>query len=76
MSTDVPYLPGSEQHKFVENDLAQATKNKNIKWIIIFHQKPQYSSDFDNNYSCDSINNLLEEYHRVFDRYGVDLVFS
>ena len=76
MSTEVPYFPGSEQHKFVEHDLAQTAKNKNIKWIIIFHHKPQYSSDCDNNDSCDSINKLREEYHRVFDRYGVDLVFS
>ena len=76
MSTEVSYLPGSEQYKFVENDLEQAAKNDNIKWIIVYHHKPQNSSDWDNNDSCDPINKLREAYHRLFDRYGVDLVFS
>ena len=44
MSTKVSYLPGSEQYKFVANDLEQAAKNNNIKWIIVYHHKPQYSS--------------------------------
>ncbi|MGI9012189.1 MAG: metallophosphoesterase [Nitrososphaeraceae archaeon] len=76
MSTEVSYLPGSEQYKFVAKDLEQAAKNENIKWIIVFHHKPQYSSDCDNNDSCDPINKLREAYHRLFDRYGVDVVFS
>ena len=58
MSTKVSYLPGSEQYKFVANDLEQAAKNNNIKWIIVYHHKPQYSSDCDNNDSCDPINKL------------------
>lgn len=76
MSTEVSYLPGSEQYKFMANDLEQAAKNDNIKWIVVFHHKPQYSSDCDNNDSCDPINKLREAYHRLFDRHGVDLVFS
>ncbi|MGZ5491683.1 MAG: metallophosphoesterase, partial [Nitrososphaeraceae archaeon] len=77
MSTEVSYLPGSEQYKFVANDLEQAAKNNNIKWIIVYHHKPQYSSDCDNNDSCDPINKLREAYHRLFDIYGgVELVLS
>ena len=58
MSTKVSYLSGSEQYKFVANDLEQAAKNNNIKWIIVYHHKPHYSSDCDNNDSCDPINKL------------------
>ena len=31
MSTEAPYLPGSEQHKFVEHDLAQTSKKQEYK---------------------------------------------
>ena len=36
MSTEISYLPGSEQHKFVEKDLSQTTKKENIQWIKSF----------------------------------------
>ena len=77
MSTKVSYLPGSEQYKFVAKDLEQAAKNNNIKWIIVYYHKPQYSSDCEYNNSCDPINKLREAYHRLFNRYGgVELVLS
>ena len=72
MSTEVSYLPGSEQYRFVANDLEQAAKNDNIKWIVVFLHKPQYSPDCDYNDSCDPINKLWEAYHRLFDIHGVD----
>ncbi len=37
MSTEISYLPGSEQHKFVEKDLSQTTKKENIQWIKSFN---------------------------------------
>ena len=60
MSTEVSYLSGSEQYKFVANDLEQDAKNDNIKWIVVFDHKPQCPPYCDNNDSCDPINKLRE----------------
>jgi predicted phosphodiesterase len=76
ISTEFLYLQGSEQYKFVNKDLSEASKNPNIKWIIVFYHKPQYSSPCGNHDSCDAIKKLRDTYHPLFDKYNVDLVFG
>ena len=41
-----------------------------------YSHKPQYSSACGNHDSCDAIKKLRDAYHRLFNKYGVDLVFS
>ncbi len=86
MDSESSYLPGSkpdfsllnetEQYKFVENDLSQASKNPNIEWIIVMIHRQLYSSFCGLHDSCDPIKKLRDAYHPIFERYGVDLIFS
>ena len=86
MDSESSYLPGSkpdfallnetEQYKFVEDDLSQASKNPNIEWIIVMIHRQLYSSFCGLHDSCDPIKKLRDAYHPIFERYGVDLIFS
>ena len=86
MDSESSYLPGAEpdffllneteQYRFVENDLSQASKNPNIKWIIVISHRQFYSSVYGEHDSCDPIKKLRDAYHPIFERYGVDLLFS
>jgi predicted phosphodiesterase len=86
MDSESSYLPGTdadfsllnetEQYRFVENDLSQASKNPNIKWIIVMSHRQFYSSVCGEHDSCDPIKKLRDAYHPLFQRYGVDLLFS
>ena len=55
ISTEFLYLQGPEQYNFVNKDLSETTKNPNIKWIIVYTHKPQYSSSCGNHDSCVTI---------------------
>ena len=86
MDSESSYLPGadptfagiedSEQYKFVENDLSQASKNPYVKWIIVMSHRQFYSSHCGPHDSCDPIKKWRDVYHPLFERYGVDLLFS
>ena len=86
MDSELSYLPGSkpdfsllnetEQYQFVQDDLFQASKNPNIKWIIVMIHRQFYSSFCGLHDSCDPIKKLRDTYHPIFERYGVDLIFS
>ena len=86
MDSESSYLPGAdpdfsllnetEQYRFVQNDLSQASKNPNIKWIIVMSHRQFYSSVCGEHDSCDPIKKLRDAYHPIFERYGVDLLFS
>jgi predicted MPP superfamily phosphohydrolase len=76
ISTEFLYFQGSEQYKFVNKDLSEASKNPNIKWIIVFLHKPQYSSGCGYHDSCEPFNKLRDAYHPLFEKYNVDLVFG
>ena len=47
MSTEHPFNNGSEQYKFIKNDLKNVSKNSNIDWIIVHQHKPYYSTALD-----------------------------
>jgi hypothetical protein len=70
-----PYLdfrPGSEQYQFMENDLKTASTNPKIDWTFVVEHIPMYTSQ-----SKHSANSTIRDiYHPLFDKFGVDLVFS
>jgi len=86
MDSESSYPPGSdptfagientEQYQFVENDLSKASNNPNIKWIIIMSHRQFYSSHCGPHDSCDPIKKWRDIYHPLFERYGVDILFS
>jgi hypothetical protein len=62
----------SSQYYFVIEDLARASLNSNIDWIIVYMHKPLYTSP-----SIHSAESTMRDiYHPLFDRYGVDIVLN
>jgi predicted MPP superfamily phosphohydrolase len=72
MSTEVPFHIGSEQYNFIKSDLAAASTNSSINWIIVYFHNPMYSSP--NRILPDKISRDI--YHPLFDEYGVDLILQ
>ncbi|HEY7108169.1 MAG TPA: metallophosphoesterase [Nitrososphaeraceae archaeon] len=68
----VPYTNGSEQHKFVIDDLKKASENDQINWIIVDTFRPLYSS----NTTHPGVDKLQDIYHPIFEKYGVDIVLQ
>jgi Calcineurin-like phosphoesterase len=68
----IPYRNGSEQYNFIQEDLRNAHDNKSIDWIIVYTFRPLYSSVTEH-YGDDVLPNT---YHRLFDKYGVDVVLQ
>jgi predicted phosphodiesterase len=60
----------SSQYDFVKSDLAKASSNSNIDWIIVYMHKPLYTSP--GAHPAASI--MRDMYNPLFDQYGVDLV--
>ena len=70
-----PYLdygPGSDQYQFIANDLKNAFKNPKIDWTFVVEHIPIYTSPSE--HPSDSF--IGDLFHPLFDKYGVDLVFS
>jgi predicted phosphodiesterase len=86
MDSESSYLPGSdptfvdledtEQYQFVENDLAKASNNPYVKWIIVMSHRQFYSSHCGPHDSCEPIKKWRDAYHPLFEKYGVDILFS
>ena len=72
VSTELPYTPGTAQYNFVNNDLALASSNPNIKWKIVMFHKPAYTSPGGH----DAIAELRDALHPLFDKYDVDFVLQ
>jgi len=70
MNTQESESESSEQYNFVKDDLATAAANHDITWIVVFMHKPMYTSRSEH----DPEVGLQENFHSLFDRYGVDLV--
>jgi predicted phosphodiesterase len=60
----------SPQYNFVKSDLAKASSNSNIDWIIVYMHKPLYTSP--SRHTGEST--MRDKYHPLFDQYGVDFV--
>jgi hypothetical protein len=70
--TVIPYVNGSEQYQFINDDLSKAANNPNIDWIIVYGYRPFYTSP-----TIHPANeNLRETYPPLFEKYGVDLVIT
>lgn len=70
LSTELRSDEYEDQFQFASEDLANARLDKKIDWIIVFQHKPLYSG------SGLEIPELREEYHRLFEKYHVDLVLA
>jgi calcineurin-like phosphoesterase family protein len=68
----VPFGEGSPQYNFTVNDLAKASNNKEIKWIIVYGYRPFYSSPTVHPAS----GSIRDVYQPLFQKYGVDLVIT
>ena len=75
MATEIPYKSGSDQYKFVVNDLSKASTDKNVDWIVVFMHRIMYTSPTSCS-SCGALSDLRETYHPLFDKYGVDFVLQ
>jgi predicted phosphodiesterase len=60
----------SSQYDFVKSDLAGASSNSSIDWIIVYMHKPLYTSH--SQHGADGT--MRKRYHPLFDQYGVDIV--
>ncbi|HJU78528.1 MAG TPA: metallophosphoesterase [Nitrososphaeraceae archaeon] len=68
----IPYVNGSEQYQFIQDDLIKASNNPNIDWIIVYGYRPFYTSP-----SIHPANEILREtYPPLFEKYGVDMVIT
>jgi hypothetical protein len=68
----IDYEPGSAQYQFIENDLKTASTNPNIDWRFVVETVPIYTSPSKH----PAHSEIRDIYHPLFDKYGVDLVFS
>ena len=72
LSTEHPFEQGSKQYEFIRNDLEKTSTDPYIDWIIIHQHKPLYSTKQD----MDIAGELRQTYHKLFQKYDVDLVLS
>jgi hypothetical protein len=75
MSDYVSWEIGSEQYRFVQNDLAKAAADPNIDWIIVVHHNNAYSSTA-NSVISGAFGQWKAAYHPLFELYNVDLVLQ
>jgi Calcineurin-like phosphoesterase len=78
LGTEEEYLDFSndiakEQLAFVQSDLERASSNPNIDWIIPFFHRIMYY-DQCNNLVDEYDHNLVDVYHPLFEKYGINLV--
>lgn len=72
LATEIPYGVNSPQYKFVKYDLEAASQNPDIKWIIVYSYRPQYSSSTEHPGNSD----LRDTFHPLFQKYNVDLILQ
>ena len=72
LNSVVPYGEESQQYEFVKSDLAQASINDKIDWIIVCGYRPFYTSP-----TAHPGQEILRDlYPSLFEKYGVDLVIT
>ena len=70
VSTEKPYSKESKQYNFLRNDLANASLDENIDWIIFWLHKPLYTGNSPNGHTD------LIVLHELLEQYDVDLVLQ
>ncbi len=71
LNTEIAYAAGSDQAQWLEADLAQASADPRVRWIVAVFHRPPYSSG-----SHGSDMGVREAWSALFEKYGVSLVFS
>ena len=71
-NTAIPYVKGSKQYNFVNEDLSKASHDDRINWIIVSSFRPFYSS----NTTHPGSDMLQDTYHKLFEKYHVDIVLQ
>jgi hypothetical protein len=69
---NAPLTKDSEQYKFIKNDLAKASTDPNIDWIVAVYHKFAYTSPS----ILGTVVQLRDVLHPLFDKYGVDLAIE
>jgi hypothetical protein len=72
LATEIPYDNNSPQYKFIKNDLEAASQNPDVKWIVVYSYRPQYSSSTEHPGNRD----LRNAFHPLFEKYDVDLILQ
>lgn len=72
LATEIPFDIDSSQYNFVKNDLEAASRNPDIRWIIVYSYRPQYSALSEHPGNSD----LRDLYHPLFQKYHVDIVLQ
>ena len=70
ISSEKPYSKESKQYNFLRNDLANASLDENIDWIIFWLHKPLYTGNSPNGHTD------LIVLHELLEQYDVDLVLQ
>lgn len=68
--TNWRYAPDSPEYQWLENDLAQARKDKNITWVIIYMHHPPYS------FGWSHVQGWQERITPLLDKYKIDLALA
>jgi hypothetical protein len=85
IDTNAPLDINSEQYKFVKNDLAKASSNKSIGWIIPFFHIPAYTTPSGERilslfptepFAVTSYDLLRNTYQPLFDKYRINIVLQ
>lgn len=71
LNTEIAYWAGSDQTQWLEADLARASSDPRVRWIVAVLHRPPYSSG-----SHGSEMAVREAWSPLFEKYGVDLVFT
>jgi hypothetical protein len=80
LATEEEYLDmnndkAQEQLAFVKSDLEKASTNPNTDWIIPFFHRIMYA-DTEGGIVDQYDHNLVDVYHPIFEKYGVNLVLQ
>ena len=68
----IDYGPSSVQYQFIKQDLRNADNNPNIDWTFVVESTPIYTSPSQHPGNA----TIRDIYHPLFDKYGVDIVFT
>jgi hypothetical protein len=68
----IDYGSSSVQYQFIEQDLRNASNNPTIDWTFVVESTPIYTSPAQH----PGNSTIRDIYHPLFDKYGVDLVFT
>jgi len=72
LNSEIAFNTNSPQYSFAKNDLAIASADASVKWIIVGFHTPMYTSPTKHPPNV----SFRETYHPLFDKYDVDLVLQ